>query len=493
MKFKLQFFIIFLLLKSSTYAKPNILFLVVDDLRPSLQVYGDQNSYTPNINKLAAKSYLFTKAYAQQALCAPSRNSFLTSRRPDSLHLYDFYSYWRDVVGNFTTIPQFFKENGYHTYSIGKVFHPGASSNWSDDSPYSWSKKPYHPSTEKYTNAKVCVSSDGGLARNLICPIILEEQPQKILPDQQSLNAAIKYLEIQKNNSKPYFLAVGFHKPHIPFKFPSEYLTFHPLNKIKFPKNSFQPPLLPSVAWNPWTDLRKRDDIKKLNISFPFGRMPKNVTLKIIQSYHASLTYVDHLIGWSMGEHGEFAKYSNFEVAAKVPLIIRVPKLNEGHIISHELVELVDLFPTLVHLSGLSSGMQTCPKDKTVKLCTEGKSLVPLMVSLAHGQAYEGKKAIFYQYPRPGTFPTQHPNSDKPTLHEIKIMGYSIKTKQFRYTMWTYFDNEKFTPNWKKVYATELYDHLFDPEEENNLAGKASLSNLENSLKTALIKGWRYI
>lgn len=163
----------------------------------------------------------------QQALCAPSRNSFLTSRRPDTLHLYDFYSYWRDSVGNFTTLPQHFKENGYYTHSIGKVFHPGISSNNTDDAPYSWSDTPYHPSTEQYKNAKVCLTRENTRAHNLICPVLVEEQPEGTLPDIQSVEAAIEFLERYNNlvYPQPYLLAVGLHKPHIPFKYPQEYLS----------------------------------------------------------------------------------------------------------------------------------------------------------------------------------------------------------------------------------------------------------------------------
>lgn len=150
----------------------------------------------------------------------------MTSRRPDSLHLYDFYSYWRDSVGNFTTIPQHFRENGYFTQSIGKVFHPGISSNFTDDSLYSWSGVPFHPKTEIYKEAKVCPNPDGSLGKNLLCPVLVEEQPEGTLPDLESVNKAIDFINNRDRitGGKPYFLAVGFHKPHVPFKFPSEYL-----------------------------------------------------------------------------------------------------------------------------------------------------------------------------------------------------------------------------------------------------------------------------
>lgn len=231
----------------------NVLFIVVDDLR---HLSADNVNLT-NIQKLTARGVRFQHAYAQvgtylndmwlsilylpnwhtfqQALCAPSRNSLLTGRRPDSLRLYDFYSYWRDTAGNFTTIPQFFKENGYETYSAGKVFHPGQSSNYTDDYPHSWSHYPYHPQTEIYKDAAVCKDHfTNTLESNLICPVNVKYQPGYTLPDLETLDYAINILKERHYNSKPYFLAVGFHKPHIPLKFPKEFLRkFYPSVSVK--------------------------------------------------------------------------------------------------------------------------------------------------------------------------------------------------------------------------------------------------------------------
>lgn len=317
-------------------------------------------------------------------MCAPSRNSMLTSRRPDTIHLYDFYSYWRRSVGNFTTIPQYFKDHGYKTYSIGKVFHPGASSNFNDDFPFSWSNETYHPSTEQYMNSAVCFDKKTKkLQTNLVCPVNVKSQPEQTLPDIQSIDEAKRLLNTiivnnNKNNNKmltqPYFIAIGLHKPHIPFRFPSKYLRYHAIDK--FQKNNFIhiPYNLPSVAFNPYNDIRRRDDVQKLNISFPFGPMEKTFAWHIRQAYYTAVTYVDDLIGdllnsvdfsntiiiltsdhgYSLGEHAEWAKYTNFEIGVRVPLIIYSPSHPLTKMLKvNELTELVDIFPTVVDLASL--------------------------------------------------------------------------------------------------------------------------------------------
>ncbi|KAJ8724811.1 hypothetical protein PYW07_015769 [Mythimna separata] len=425
----------------SNGTKNNILFILVDDLRH----LSDETISLPNIKTLAGESVNFKNAFAQQALCAPSRNSMLTGRRPDSLRLYDFYNYWRHSVGNFTTLPQFFKENGYETYSVGKVFHPGISSNFTDDYPYSWSQYPFHPPTEKYKDAAVCYDNETKkLQKNLVCPVNVQHQPGGTLPDLESLEHAINFLS-NRNSSQPFLLAVGFYKPHIPIKFPEHYLENIPINKVKPQKHPYMSAEIPLVAWHPWTDVRRRDDIARLNISFPLGVMPYDWSKKIRQSYYAAASYVDDLVGelmsyvdrrktivvftsdhgWSLGENGLWAKYSNFDAALKVPLIFSAPGISSKNI--HTPVELVDIFPTLVDLSGLSHDIPKCGnKDKFI-LCFEGKSLKPLMID--HSKAF-GKYVAISQYPRPSVYPQK--NSDKPRLKNIKIMGYSIRTKRYR-------------------------------------------------------------
>ena len=167
---------------------------------------------------------IFNFFLKQQSLCGPSRNSMLTGRRPDTLHLYDTHNYWRKTVGNFTTLPQFFKAASYITHSVGKVFHPGISSNHHDDYPYSWTLYPFHPISEKFKNSKVCpVRNSKKLYRNIVCPVNIQKQPRRTLPDIEILNESVRFL--RTHGDQPYFLAVGFHKPHIPLKFPKKFLS----------------------------------------------------------------------------------------------------------------------------------------------------------------------------------------------------------------------------------------------------------------------------
>lgn len=526
--------------------RKNVLFVVVDDLRSALGCYGDKSALTPNIDQLCLQSVRFENAFVQQALCGPSRTSFLTSRRPDSTHLYDVHSYWRDSVGNFTTLPQYFKENGYRTVSIGKVFHPGKASNFTDDYPYSWSEVPYHASTEKFKMSKVCPDISGEDRMNIVCPVDVRSQPEGTLPDIQATEYAIDWLGnhsqlITSSNrtSQPFFLAVGFHKPHIPLKYPREYLELHPISSIGLAPDPKFPTNLPLVAWNPWTDLRERDDVKRLKAFFPFGPLPPYFQRLIRQSYYAATSYMDDLFGkliaeltnlgflnntiivfvgdhgWSLGEHQEWSKYSNFEVATKVPLFIHVPgisdsytfrkygfhrtlvfktnnslkSINEAKSVSTELVELVDIFPTLADLAGLKA-IPLCTNSSSPILCTEGSSLVPLIkTSVRRSSSTRWKKAVFSQYPRPAAYPQE--NSDQPKRTDIKIMGYTMRTEEYRYTEWIAFDSKRFVGNWSDVVGKELYVKERDAQEDYNVAGDKKYSSLAKQLSRELKAGWR--
>ncbi|XP_071981410.1 iduronate 2-sulfatase isoform X2 [Engystomops pustulosus] len=492
-------------------SRMNVLLIIVDDLRTSLGCYGDNIVKSPNIDQLASYSIQFTNAYAQQAVCAPSRVSFLTGRRPTTTRVFDFNSYWRDHAGNFSTLPQYFKEHGYATMSVGKVFHPGISSNHSDDYPYSWSIRPYHPSSEKYENTKTCKGKDGELHANLVCPVDVSEVPEGTLPDMQSTEESIRLIKTVKQQNSPFFLAVGYHKPHIPFRFPKEFLKLYPVENISLAPDPEIPKNLPSVAYNPWTDIRKREDVQALNISFPYGPIPPHFQRLIRQSYFASVSYLDSQVGqllsavknlgladdtiivlasdhgWSLGEHGEWAKYSNFDVATRVPLLFYVPGMTttrqtpeniftyidpfnietlgkpSGNI-KEDPVELVSLFPTIVGLAGLPP-LPLCPFPSFhIDLCTEGRSLLPYFTV----SEKDNLEPIAYStYPRPSDTPQL--NSDLPDLEDIKIMGYSKRTRDYRLTLWVGYNPQTFEADFTDIHAQELYFDKTDPNQDYNV------------------------
>ncbi|XP_077744335.1 iduronate 2-sulfatase isoform X2 [Canis aureus] len=485
-----------------TTAPLNVLLIIVDDLRPSLGCYGDKLVRSPNIDQLASHSLLFQNAFAQQAVCAPSRVSFLTGRRPDTTRLYDFNSYWRVHAGNFSTLPQYFKENGYVTMSVGKVFHPGISSNYSDDSPYSWSIPPYHPSSEKYENTKTCRGPDGELHANLLCPVDIADVPEGTLPDKQSTEQAIRLLEKTKTSTRPFFLAVGYHKPHIPFRYPKEFQKLYPLENITLAPDPEVPAGLPPVAYNPWMDIRQREDVQALNLSVPYGPIPVDFQRKIRQSYFASISYLDtqvgHLLsalddlqlanstiiafasdhGWALGEHGEWAKYSNFDITTRVPLMFYVPgrtaPLPEA---GEKLFPYIDPFNSVQELMepGLA-GLHVPPRCPVpsfhVELCREGQNLMKhFQVEDVEGDPHlrgNPRESIAYsQYPRPADSPQW--NSDKPSLKDIKVMGYSIRTIDYRYTVWVGFSPHEFLANFSDVHAGELYFVDSDPLQDHNM------------------------
>lgn len=389
---------------------------------------------------------------------------------------------------------------------MGKIFHPGQSSNYSDDYPLSWSSETFHGSSERYMNSKVCPGKDEKRYWNLICPIKLTDQPLNTLPDIQSTQESIRFLrQFTKNlyedkerllfdnkttittKQQPYFLAVGYHKPHINFRFPRHYLKRFQLKKFyNYTADKVKPVDVPNVAWNPYNDIRKRDDFKNKSISFPYGPIKPNMAAHIRQAYYSSVSYVDNLFGqliehinlnntvivvtsdhgWSLGEHAEWAKYSNFEVAVKVPLFIYSPEIStfsaKGHQID-SLVELVDIFPTLVDLLHLPEIVpcKSCNRNNLNAddiLCTEGKSFYQLLMP-GPSLSVKSRKwhAAYSQYPRPGIYPTVDPDTDKPRLNTITIMGYSIRTDYYRYTLWIQYYPQNFTKGEKlyKLYIAE--------------------------------------
>ncbi|XP_067655867.1 iduronate 2-sulfatase-like [Haliotis asinina] len=484
----------------------NVLFLIVDDLRPQLGCYEDQHfpspthpkMHTPNLDALAKKSLLLTRGYCQYALCGPSRASVLTGRRPDSTHVYNLRQYWREVGGNFTTIPQYFKEHGYNTVGMGKIFHPGASSG--DKDPVSWS------------DGKPNVDFQGDrqpyLDYTLVKAITESELLQNPLSETMLANHAIDTVKHVSHKAKSgqqnFFVAVGFHKPHIPWHCPAKYLNYYPTHSVKPPSNMYPPKNMPLVAWHYYKGLGNYDDVKELNLT-DIGNVgfhfPNDTVVKLRQAYYACVSWIDDEIGrilktledegladdtivsfwgdhgWALGENGEWEKQTNFEIGTHVPFMVRVPGLTDHGIKTDKLTELVDLFPTLVEAAGLPKLSRCLSNEHDVKVCAEGDSMVPLMKNPNDGA---WKQAVFSQY--------SHSLEDSGPY-----MGYTIKTDRYRYTEWPQFDFSLYLPDWDKQQGAELYDHLTDPWETENRANNQAYLSIRQQLSRQLRAGWRNI
>eukprot|EP00056_Hartaetosiga_gracilis_P003909 m.69503 g.69503 ORF g.69503 m.69503 type:complete len:452 (+) comp11631_c0_seq8:61-1416(+) len=327
--------------------KLNVLFLVSDDLRPELGVYGG-NAITPNLDKLASDegAVVFDRAYVQQAICCPSRSSFLTSRRPDTTKVWDLKTYWRQAGGNFTTLPQVFKEQGYWSVGMGKVFHPG----FHDDAPYSWSEPYFH-------------AADHGLSENMTHCFyaIPDDYSDEDVTDGMLANHAVATLQKAKEMTTPFFVAVGLHRPHLPWDVPQKYFDMYNVTNITLADHNTPPKNYGDAkqwSWDPQSGPRHCGFMKNASAASPpaigeYGLVPDWLALKFRHAYYASVSATDRNMGlvldtleesgkanstivvfigdhgWQLGDLGEFGKKTNFERATRAPLIIRVPPILE--------------------------------------------------------------------------------------------------------------------------------------------------------------------
>jgi iduronate 2-sulfatase len=467
--------------------KLNVLFIAVDDLRPTIGCYGDSLAITPNIDRLAARGILFNRAYCQQAVCSPSRTSLLTGLRPDTTRIYDLQTHFRKTIPEAVTLPEQFKRHGYHAQAFGKIYHGGL------DDPQSWSVPHWRPTAPAYIKPESLAAvrrraeqmrADGSLRQRTVVERDPEtgaalrfsayrtprgpawedpDVPDNALADGQTADRAIEVLNEVKG--KPFFLAVGFVKPHLPFVAPKKYFDLYPLERFRVP--DMQPPKdVPPVALTTWGELRQYEGMPKS------GPMPDAHARELIRAYYAAASYADAQIGrvldqldrldlrektvvvlwgdhgWQLGEHGLWCKHTNFELAARAPLIVSAPGRKAG-VKTDALVEFVDIYPTLAELCGvpLPEGL-------------EGTSMVPLL----DAPDRSWKRAAFSQYPRG------------------KVMGHSMRTDRYRYTEWREPDGS--------VQAAELYDHHNDPGERVNVAGLPENRQIVAELAARMRSGW---
>lgn len=445
----------FVLLYSSgavagTSSPLNVLFIAVDDLRPKIGCYGDEMAVTPHLDGLARRGVLFTRAYCQQAVCNPSRASVMTGRRPDTTRVWDLKTHFRKALPDVVTLPQYFKQHGYHTQCVGKIYH---DPKWAQDAP-SWSVAETYSVTENRTKYALDASrAPKGKKKGLATECA--EVPDEAYIDGMVSDAACRML--REIPDKPFFLAVGFRRPHLPFSAPKKYWDLYDPKSLPMPSPTTAPVGIPKIALHNSAELRGYEDMPST------GPLSEAETRRLIHGYYASTSYMDAQLGkvfdeldrldltsntvvvlWAdhgyhLGELGLWNKHTNFELDTRVPLIIASPGQKLRGMETSALVELVDLYPTLVDLVGLPDAPGL-----------EGVSLAGLL----DNSTTSVKQTAFSQFPRPGNFKGLPP-----------VMGCSVRTEKFRYTEWR---------NHKKnsVVARELYDHQVDPGELNNLADR---------------------
>jgi iduronate 2-sulfatase len=460
-------------------SKKNVLFIMADDLRPELATYGSP-AITPNLDKLAARSVQFDRAYCQQAVCNPSRSSMLTGLRPDTLRIWNNGTHFRELNPEVTTIPKWFKEHGYTSRCVGKIFH-----NWHTEvhgDPTSWSAPEFlhyanHGDDTPHVTGEIPPNTAVPGPRNYGKVNVNESRdvPDEAYYDGRVAAETVRVLAELKKQDKPFFLAVGFWKPHAPFNAPKKYWDLYDKNKLP-ELNANRPAGAPEVAFH--------DSREILGPPKEQRPLTPEQVLEMRHGYFANISYMDAQLGkvlealkaqgleentvitfagdhgYHIGEHGQWAKTSNFEYDAHVPLMISAPKSPRAGSRDDMPVELLDLFPTLVELCELPS-----PPG------LEGTSLAPAL----HGNHDAARKtAAFTQHPRPAYY-------DREPDKQPKSMGVSVRTPTVRYTEWR---------DWKtgEVVARELYDHAKDPQELRNAIDDPALAKERESAAALLLK-----
>ncbi len=438
--------------------KQNVLFIAIDDLRPELHCYGAEHMITPNIDRLAAQGTLFQQAYCQQAISAASRNSLLTGLRPDAIGIYDLATNFRKHVPDVVTLPQCFKENGYRTEAVGKIYHVGHGN--IDDS-VSWSVPKWDVNARlgrlRRVNNGDTVNIQTGLPRvsGEILPYYASNLPEEDMVDARTVEVAIQRMKEIKDN--PFFLAVGLVKPHLPFVAPGKYWEMYNEEDIIIPEKK-EPEDVSKFGLGSFEELRKYHGMPKT------GHVSDAETKKLIHGYRACVSFVDAQIGlllkaledngladntiivlwgdhgWKLGEYGNWCKHSNMEMDTRAPLIISVPGKKKGNV-TRSLVEFIDIYPTLCELAGLKK-----PRH------LEGESLVPVLNNPDH----QVKEVAISQYPRG---------------KNNKYMGYSMRAGNYRYTRWVLFNSPE-----KTIVERELYDHSKGEVADKNLASLSAYS-----------------
>lgn len=442
--------------------RPNVLLICVDDLKPVLGCYGDQVALTPHIDQLAARGVSMTSAYCNQAVCSPSRNALLTSLRPQTLGIYDLPTNFRHSRPDAVTLGQFFQQSGYTTAALGKIFHVGHGN---QEDAASWSVPHWRPKAPGYALPESTANSRSSAQGPRGNATEAADVPDNTYADGQIAEEAIRRLEAARQHpDQPFLLAVGFLKPHLPFVAPQRYWDLYQREQMPMPIIAVPPDGAPEYAPTNSGELRQYADIPaKGSIDIPLAR-------RLVHGYYAAASYTDAQIGrvlqrlrelqleqntivvlwgdhgWHLGDHGMWCKHTNYEQAARIPLIVAGPGLPAGAR-SAALVESVDVYPTLAELAGL-------PQPAGV----DGRSFAAAL----RQEPSPGRDHVIHVYPRGAR------------------IGRAIRTPRYRLVEWKVPGADPATAE------LELYDYIDDPHEDENLASErpAVVAELRSLLAT---------
>ena len=446
--------------------KPNVLFLCVDDLRPELGCYGKASLKTPNIDKIATQGTVFENAFCQIAICMPSRVSVLSGYRPETITSGKIES--EEFPKGMIPLPQLFRNEGYTAVSIGKIFH------YNDDGTQFWDRKytdTFHEQAahhgwcsgyqldankNNFANYGRSLTRKGGDKLPRPASVERSNAPDEAYPDGIIAKTAIEELKKLKAGGKPFFLATGFYRPHLPFAVPQKYWEMYKRDDIHLPLNSA--PVIDGVTKYDWNELRRYGDIPNK------GPLSEEKAKELIHGYYASVSFSDAMIGkvlhelkslgldkntiivlwgdhgWNLGEHGWWCKHTNYETSTHTVMLASAPGMKKN-IRTEALVELIDLYPSLCELAGIKAPAYL-----------EGTSFVPLMKN----PKQPWKKAVF------------------------SIFGArTIRTKEYRLI------------KHRKSGAIELFDHKIDPGETRNVAEKPQYEEIKKELLKQLDAGWK--
>ncbi|MBL9185936.1 MAG: sulfatase [Opitutaceae bacterium] len=487
--------------------RPNVLFIAVDDLRPELGAYGARHIKSPHIDRLAATGVRFDRAYVQYAICGPSRASTLTGLRPGTLKIEHIDTFFRDTVPDVVTLPQLFKQHGYTTAYAGKIFH-GAQT----DDANSWSRRippaggpgdggyQLPESREIVRKRREAAIAKYGKEANLGGVTSgpaweAADAPDNAYLDGRNTDAAIGALRELKG--KPFFLGVGFLKPHLPFVAPKKYFDLYDPATLPLAATLEPPKDAPSIARHSSFELRTRTGVPTA------GPIDAATSRQLLHAYAACVSFVDAQVGrilaeldalglsentivvfwgdhgWHLGDHGIWGKATNYEIGTRIPLIIRAPGMAGNGRPAAGIVESLDIYPTLCALAGLKA-----------PAALEGASLVPML----RDPAVVGKNIAFSEFPAPALrewaakplSPAMRQTFFGPLIETVEaqlarehgarydrkffedhVKGYSVRTEPYRCTVWV----DRRAPESEPL-AIELYDHRADPRETRNIAAQ---------------------